>query len=250
MSGLLNVLDIGPPTGVVLLPFFSLLDARNLRLVSHRFYGIVTQFQWYNSVFRDLVTDIPSWRVAFPKALACFVSAALTNDLFCHFRQLSWLHLIECDVSRIGDEAFSSLINVKHLNLARCKWKHITEHAFSQLTSVEHLDLNHCGEVPLSAMALGRMVNLHTLILSYSEVSLPDHAFALVPRLRDLQLKFCGDRVFRDASFQHPHCLTTLDLQYCNHITDLCLSGLAGLTHLCISFLILSLSKNEFLFLL
>jgi hypothetical protein len=140
-----------------LLGFFSMKDARALRLVCKEFRDAVAGYPWADS-FSHIRGPLAHWRKSFPLALAANVACRrdlTAADVF-HLRGCHTLDISHC--AQLTDDAFAHFSRVRVLDMGGCGQAGITDAAFAHIPDVEVLNVGGCEQLTGAALAHLRCV--------------------------------------------------------------------------------------------
>ena len=223
-----------------LLPFFSTLEATQLRLVCKGFRDAVAAHPWADC--ETLVQDVTSWQACFPRARA----VAFAMERLCWPKRLSspiaglqppealrGLTHVDASLlrnsSKLNDLLLSLSPGVTFLRLRDCE--RVPGETLARLTGLRHLDVSgsFCLQPGLAPPAtLGALRSLRELHLGGCS-SVTDASLApLGSTLEVLDISSCPG--LSDAALAHfwGGRLRSLKADYCTGITDAAFGGLGG----------------------
>lgn len=227
-----------------LLPFFSTLDARDLRRVCKEFKDAVSEYAWHDN--ETVILNVGMWRRSFPRARTIKLHTSVVNDDFIHLQGISHVDMSDC--SLITDAAFVNLIGITKLvmnfcdqitdaafvNLQGIKFLHmiaciqITDAAFLHLRGIKDLNITNCWG--LSDIAFENLKGIQILeISSCNQDSITDSAFTNLRGIKKLYMDGCNQRTITDVAFQNLRGIDTLSMYGCNQITDEAFENLSGI---------------------
>jgi hypothetical protein len=211
-----------------LLRFFTMKEARELRLVCREFKDNVEVTSWNDpttSIGRWGTTPVGRhlqlWRECFPMAIAASISlhvdhilrdedfaflrgihtleisdAVITDAAFPHLRGIRQLKLRNC--SGFTDDAFPYLQGIEYLDISGCN--HITDAAFPYLRGINYLDISFCTGI--TDAAFGHLQGIQSLVMRhYSSTRLTNAALAPLRGIKKLIMGF-GHGLITHAGYE------------------------------------------------
>jgi hypothetical protein len=190
---ILSYLQAAHSNRLGLFPFFSMKEARAIRLINREALQEVKKFPWND--FETRVYNVTRWRASFPKAIAL--------NLKCHQLQIGLL---------VGIEQLSVPI-------------HFADTDLSLLTTLKRLDIRNSL---VSDYSIQKLVNLENLRASFTQIS--DEVFQNFPRLTTLNISFC--RRITNRVLKYLKNIADLNISFNEQMNDEGFDDLQKLEHL------------------
>jgi len=177
----LSVLQGEHCLGKGILGFFSMKEARTLRLICEEFREAIAETTWYDKETRitfsgsewmtaptwqdkeEIVEKVLSnWHTSFPNAKAAYVDMPLRDEQFKYFRGFQLLKIKTCYSNT--DAAIKHLHGIRHLEVENNGWighDRITDDAFAHLQGIHTLKIR--GFRRITKAFLEHLCGIHTL---------------------------------------------------------------------------------------
>ena len=243
--------------GVLLLPFFSTAEARELALISQRFRALARSFPWHDPA--TPVCDLVRWRACFPWATACRVSPRADMGAVWEalelVRDIRWVSFRECiglqlasdrlelfaeteslflaDGQVAGDTDPRTLRRVRDLGL----WCDLGDEHLTHLPWLRTLDV--FGNLRITDAGLRPLSQLHTLVLNGATMEYDDRVLAQFDAMINEHMNGDADahahahmngdadahaHAHADAD-AHAHAHAHADIAECANLSDAAIAG-------------------------
>jgi hypothetical protein len=223
-----------------LLQYFSMRQARALRLVRREFQAAVAAHPWED---RETVIlgSIGAWRACFPRARCANVSmhdwdggvvrrTPVVDADFIHFVGLWELNMRSCKV--VTDAAFVHLRGIRVLDMTCCSQPTITDAGLAHLAGIQKLCIWGCTRNTLTHAAFAPLRGIRVLNMGACP-QLTDAAFVHLQGIHTLLMEYCAQPTITDAALAHLKGIQCLVLRDCRiPFTEVGLAHLRGITRL------------------
>ena len=160
-----------------ILTFFTMAEARTLRLVEQEMRVNVENYPWRDSETR-ITGSVEAWRRSFPYALSANLSSRPDFYHFSLLEGIATLDMSYCTHHCITSYSFSKLSgSLKQLRMTGCR--QITDDALAHLKGIQHLDISYCSDGALTPAGLLALIAVPVVRVAGCNKELRDAAYAI-----------------------------------------------------------------------
>jgi hypothetical protein len=228
----------GMAGGVLLLPFFSTAEARELALISQHFRVLAKSFPWHDPA--TPVCNLVRWRACFPRATACLVSPRADMGAVWEalelVRDIRWISFRECIGLQLASDRLELFAGTESLFVADGQvagdtdprmlrrvrdlaiWCDLGDEHLAGATELRTLDV--FGNLRITDAGLQPLSQLHTLVLNGATMEYDDRVLARFDAQMNVHMQDDDDD---ENEIENE--IENDSIVECAHITDAALVG-------------------------